>query len=82
MAHTKTGATTKGNRDSIGKRLGVKIFGGTKVIPGNIIVRQKGTRFNAGSGTKLSRDFTIYAVKEGIVEYKKRLGETFIEIRE
>ncbi len=80
MAHIKTAGTTKGNRDSISKRLGVKVYGGEKVISGNIIVRQKGTKFNAGSGTKLGNDFTIYAIKDGIVHFKKQQGDTFIEI--
>lgn len=82
MAHIKTGATTKGNRDSISKRLGVKIYGGSKVISGNIIVRQRGSKYNAGVGTKLGKDFTIYAVRAGIVEFKKRWGETIIEVKE
>lgn len=81
MAHIKTGATTKGNRDSIGKRLGVKIYGGSKAISGNIIVRQRGSKYNAGVGTKLGKDFTIYAVRAGIVEFKKRWGETIIEVK-
>lgn len=81
MAHIKTGATTKGNRDSISKRRGVKVYGGAKVIPGNIIVRQKGTKFNSGSGTRLGKDFTIYAIKSGVVEFKKRLGEMIIEVK-
>lgn len=80
MAHIKTGSATKGNRDSISKRLGVKVYGGSKVISGNIIIRQKGTRFNAGNGTKLGKDFTIYAVKEGIVQFKKKLGDTMVEV--
>ena len=80
MAHIKTGGTTSGNRDSKSKRLGVKVYGGTQVIPGNIIVRQKGTRFHSGEGTKLGKDFTIYAVKSGLVQFKRRLGDTFIEI--
>lgn len=80
MAHIKTAGTTKGNRDSISKRLGVKAYGGEKVISGNIIIRQKGTKFNAGTGTKLGKDFTIYAVRDGIVHFKKHQGDTFIEI--
>lgn len=80
MAHIKTGGTTKGNRDSAGKRLGVKVYGGAKVICGNIIVRQRGTKFHSGDGTRAGRDWTIYAVKEGIVQFKKRYGDTFIEV--
>lgn len=80
MAHIKTGGTTRGNRDSEGKRLGVKVYGGTQVIPGNIIIRQRGTRVHPGEGTKLGRDFTIYAVKSGIVQFKRRLGDTLVEV--
>lgn len=80
MAHVKAGGTTKGNRDSIAKRLGVKIYGGQTVIPGNIIVRQKGSKFHAGSGVKKSKDFTLYAVKEGTVNFKKRLDRKIVEI--
>lgn len=80
MAHTKAAAATKGNRDSIAKRLGVKVFGGQHVINGNILIRQKGTKFNAGPGTLLGKDYTIYAVKDGVVQYKKRLGDTFVVV--
>lgn len=80
MAHIKTGGTTKGNRDSVGKRLGVKVYGGEKVIPGNIIIRQRGTKFRSGEGTKLGRDFTIYAIKSGMVQFSQHLGHTTIEI--
>lgn len=80
MACTKAGATTKGNRDSKGRRLGVKVYGGTRVIPGNILVRQRGTKFHPGKGTKLARDFTIYAVKSGIVHFNKKLSNTIIEV--
>lgn len=81
MAHIKTGGVTKGNRDSLGKRLGVKAYGGAAVKSGNIIVRQRGTKIKSGLGTKLGKDFTIYAIKEGTVQFKTRLGSTFVEIR-
>ena len=80
MAHIKTGTTTKGNRDSEGKRRGVKKYGGEQVILGNIIARQKGTKFHPGDGTRMGKDFTIYAVKEGIVQFSRKLGDTFIEV--
>ena len=80
MAHVKAAGTTKGNRDSEGKRLGVKIYGGSVVRTGNIIIRQKGTKFHSGEGTKLGKDFTIYAVKDGLVNFKKRIGKTVVEI--
>lgn len=80
MAHIKTGGTTKGNRDSKGKRLGIKAYGGEKVIPGNIIVRQKGTKVHPGSGVKMGRDFTIFAVKEGSVKFYNRLDKKLVAV--
>ena len=80
MAHIKSGGTTKGNRDSIAKRLGVKVYAGEKVIPGNIIIRQKGTKFHPGFGTKMGNDYTIFAVKEGIVRFKKKYDRKLIEV--
>lgn len=80
MAKTKTGRTTKGSRQPVAKRLGVKIFGGQKVIPGNIIIRQRGTKFQPGEGTKMGRDFTIYAVAKGKVAFKQKMDDTFIVI--
>lgn len=81
MAHTKSAGATKGSRKSVAKRLGVKLFGGQKVISGNIIVRQKGTKFHTGLGVKLGRDFTIYAVKAGIVHFFKRFDKTFVAVK-
>lgn len=80
MAHIKTGGTTKGNRDAASKRLGVKVYGGEKVIPGNIIVRQRGTKYRSGEGTKLGKDYTIYAVKSGMVKFAKYIGNTIIKV--
>lgn len=80
MAHIKTGAATAGNRDAKSKRLGIKVYGGEKVIPGNIIVRQRGTKFNAGAGTKLGRDYTIFAVIKGIVSFKRHWKDTIVEV--
>jgi len=80
MAHKTGGGSTRKNRDSISKRLGVKLFGGEKVIPGNIIVRQKGNKFYPGPGTKQGNDFTIFAVASGKVEFKKRLNKTIINV--
>lgn len=78
MAHVKSAAATKGNRDSVGKRLGIKVYGGSKVINGNIIVRQRGAKFKAGDGTKFGKDYTIYAIRDGKVEFKQRYGNTFV----
>ena len=80
MAHKKGGGATAKNRDSAGKRLGVKIFGGQLARPGNIIIRQRGTRFFAGPGTMLGRDHTIFAIREGAVRFKQKLGRKFVEI--
>ncbi len=80
MAHKKAGSTAKKNRDSISKRLGVKKFGTESVTTGNIIVRQKGNRFFPGVGVKQGNDFTLFAVAEGKVEFKKKQGKTIINI--
>lgn len=80
MAHTKSQGSVKTNKDSISKRRGVKAYGGEKVIPGNIIVRQKGTLFHPGNGTGMGKDFTIYAKNEGNVAFKTKLGKKLIEV--
>lgn len=80
MAHTKAQKTVKGNRDSQSKRLGVKLFGGEKAYPGNIIIRQRGTRVNPGLGTMLGKDFTIMALRAGMVKFYQRRGEKFVAI--
>ena len=80
MAHTKAQGSVKGNRDSIAKRLGVKLYGGQKAICGNIIVRQKGTKFFAGNGVSMGKDFTLYAVTDGIVGFKTRQGKKVVEV--
>jgi large subunit ribosomal protein L27 len=72
MSHVKAGGTAKNTRDSQGQRLGVKIFGGAKVRTGQIIVRQVGMTKRAGKGTKISRNFTVHADRDGIVTYKVR----------
>ncbi len=78
MAHKKGGGTTRKNRDSAGKRLGVKLFGGQAAKPGNIIVRQKGNKFFAGEGTMIGRDFTIFAVREGVIKFKQTQGKKIV----
>lgn len=80
MAHIKSGGTTKGNKDSVSKRLGVKKSGGQAVVSGNIIIRQKGTKYHPGNGTKMGNDFTIFSVMRGIVNFKKRLGKQLVEV--
>jgi large subunit ribosomal protein L27 len=80
MAHTKAQGSVKGNRDSRAKRLGVKLYGGQKVAPGNIIVRQRGSKFFAGSGVATGKDFTLFAVEAGKVRFKKLNGKQIIEV--
>jgi large subunit ribosomal protein L27 len=80
MAHTKAQGSVKGNRDSIAKRLGVKRFGGEKVISGNIIVRQKGTRFHPGVNVEMGKDYTLFAVADGVVNFKVKKGKKFVEV--
>lgn len=80
MAHKTGGGSTRKNKDSISKRLGVKRYGGQNAEPGNIIVRQKGNKFFPGVGTKQGNDYTIYSVTQGKVAFKKRLDKTIIEV--
>ncbi len=70
MAHTKQKGSSKNNRESASKRLGVKLFGGQIVYPGNVIIRQRGTKYMPGFGVKIGGDDTIYAVKEGKVQFQ------------
>jgi large subunit ribosomal protein L27 len=81
MAHKKAGGSSRNGRDSPGRRLGVKKFGGEIVIPGNIIVRQRGTKFHPGDKVGMGRDHTLFALEGGAVEFKKGLGgRTFISV--
>ena len=72
MAHKKAGGSSRNGRDSAGRRLGVKKFGGEVVISGNIIVRQRGTKFHPGINVGLGKDHTIFALKKGSVFFKKK----------
>ena len=80
MAHKKGGGATNKNRDSAGLRLGVKIFGGQRAKAGSIIIRQRGTNFFPGDGTMLGKDHTIFAIKDGIVEFRKNQGKRIVFI--
>ena len=80
MAHTKAQKATAGNRDSKSKRLGIKVYGGAVVKNGNIIVRQKGSKFKSGEGTMLSKDFTITATRDGKVEFKTLRGDKYVHV--
>lgn len=72
MAHKKAGGSTRNGRDSESKRLGVKLFGGQDVVAGNIIVRQRGTRYNAGANVGMGRDHTLFATAGGKVKFERR----------
>ncbi len=81
MAHKKAGGSSRNGRDSAGRRLGVKLYGGQKAIPGNIIVRQRGTKWWPGAGVGMGKDHTIFATAEGAVTFHKGLkGRTFISV--
>jgi large subunit ribosomal protein L27 len=81
MAHKKAGGSSRNGRDTAGRRLGVKLYGGEKAIPGNIIVRQRGTTWFPGDGVGMGTDHTIFAMVEGRVAFKKGLkGRTFISV--
>lgn len=80
MAHKKAGGSSRNGRDSDGRRLGVKIFGGQEVISGNIIVRQRGTKFKPGTNVGLGRDHTIFATAAGRVEFRERAGKMVISV--
>lgn len=81
MAHKKAGGSSRNGRDSAGRRLGVKLYGGQTAIPGNIIVRQRGTKWFPGEGVGLGKDHTIFATAEGRVTFRKGLkGRTFISV--
>ncbi len=80
MAHKTGGGSTRKNRDSISKRLGVKIYGGQKVSAGNIIVRQKGNKFYPGSGAKQGNDYTIFAQVAGKIAFRKKFNKTYVMV--
>lgn len=81
MAHKKSGGSSSNGRDSEGRRLGVKKFGGEAVIPGNIIIRQRGTKYHPGENVGLGKDHTIFATSEGKVEFKtKAEGKVYVSV--
>ncbi|MCC5969375.1 MAG: 50S ribosomal protein L27 [Pararhodobacter sp.] len=81
MAHKKAGGSSRNGRDSAGRRLGVKLFGGQEAIAGNIIVRQRGTRHFPGQGVGMGRDHTLFALTDGRVTFTKGLkGRSFVSI--
>jgi len=82
MAHKKAGGSSRNGRDSNSKRLGVKKYGGEAVIAGNIIVRQRGTKIRPGDNVGCGRDYTLFALTDGKVEYFKKAGRTTVRIAE
>ncbi|CDZ16484.1 50S ribosomal protein L27 [Candidatus Johnevansia muelleri] len=72
MAQKKATGSSRNGRDSKSKRLGLKLFGGESVVAGNIIIRQRGTKFHPGNGVKLGKDYTLFSTKNGIIEFKNK----------
>lgn len=81
MAHKKAGGSSRNGRDSVGRRLGVKKFGGQDVIGGNIIVRQRGTKFYPGTNVGMGKDHTLFATADGVVRFHKgKLGRKYVSV--
>lgn len=80
MAHVKAGGTAAGNKDSVSKRLGVKVYGGQMAKPGSIIIRQKGTNVHPGLGVRVGRDFTIYSTVAGMVQFSQKFGKKLVSV--
>jgi len=81
MAHKKAGGSSRNGRDSPGQRLGMKRFGGELVVPGNILVRQRGTKFHPGDNVGMGRDHTLFALIEGKITFRHaRGGRTYINV--
>jgi large subunit ribosomal protein L27 len=81
MAHKKGEGSVKNGRDSHSKRLGVKIFGGQAIVNGNIIIRQRGTTYHPGKNVGVGRDFTLFALTDGVVEFRKgRNDRTYVSV--
>lgn len=80
MAHKKAGGSSRNGRDSAGRRLGVKLFGGQKAVPGNIIIRQRGTKFYPGKNVGMGKDHTLFATCEGVVEFVHKGKKKFVNI--
>lgn len=81
MAHHKAGGSSRNGRDSPGRRLGVKLYGGEEVTGGNIIIRQRGTKFFPGENVDMGRDHTIFAVKDGVVRFRETHGgRTYVSV--
>ena len=81
MAHKKAGGSSRNGRDSAGQRRGVKRFGGQQVLAGNILVRQLGTKFHPGDGVGMGRDYTLFALVDGVVKFEKYLRNKKVKTR-
>lgn len=81
MSHVKSGGATRQGSNRAGKRRGVKIFGSQKIKTGQIILRQVGTKVRPGVGVGVGRDFTLFALKDGLVKFFTRLGKQFVSVR-
>jgi large subunit ribosomal protein L27 len=81
MAHKKAGGSSRNGRDSAGRRLGVKLFGGEQAAAGNILVRQRGTKFHPGANVGIGRDHTLFALSDGTVSFERKTGgRTFVSV--
>ena len=80
MAHKKAGGSSRNGRDTIGRRLGVKKFGGEAVVPGNIIIRQRGTKVHPGGNVGMGRDHTLFALTDGNVKFHKTRSRTTVSV--
>lgn len=80
MAHVKAGGAAKNNKDSVSKRLGVKIYGGQMAKSGDVIIRQKGTKVNPGRGVGMGRDYTIFSVTAGKVNFSQKQGKQVVSV--
>lgn len=80
MAHKKAGGSTRNGRDSESKRLGVKMYGGQSIIPGNIIVRQRGTEFHPGKNVGMGKDHTLFALTDGSVKFGVRRDRKVVDV--
>lgn len=81
MAHKKAGGSSRNGRDSAGQRRGVKRFGGQEVVAGNILVRQVGSSFHAGEGVGTGRDYTLFALRDGVVKFEKYVRNKVVKTR-
>lgn len=80
MAHKKAGGSSRNGRDSAGRRLGVKLYGEQEAIGGNIIVRQRGTKFFAGENVAMGKDHTLFAKTAGRVNFREKAGRTYVSV--